>query len=160
MLIHSYFFSLFIFASLAVEHRFINFDSTVSGSCKRPIEEVQFGGSQKCQFPRISWKRTADIISMVNFSYVSSSDLATWKREVFEEIDRTYSGYDRLCQFLHLLYAPPCVQITGELSVESKFAIAPPCRSYCKAAQSDYTSHSYYYSQSKHFYIFSIHKSF
>ena len=139
MLLSSCFFALMVFLSFA-EHRFINFDTKVSGNCQRPIAEVQFSGLSNCPFPQLSWNTTAEDIHMINYSYFSRPDLESWKRKLFEEKDISSSRNGRLCEFLYLLHAPPCAQIMDEKSSQTKHVIAPPCRSYCKSAQLDYTS--------------------
>ena len=139
MLLRSCFFTLLPFLSFA-EHHFINFDTSVSGICQRPIKEVEFYDVYGCPFPHISWNTTAEDIYMINYSYVSRPGLESWKRKLSEEKDISSSRNRRLCEFLYLLHAPPCAEITDEKSSKLKSVIAPPCRSYCKAAKLEYTS--------------------
>ena len=124
-------------ASIA-QHRFINFDNYRSEGCKNSVKSDHYDPVTGCQ-SRLSWAGNSRNIDFSNFSYLDPSYLVTWKKKIFLGTEESQKD-ETICNFINMMLKPPCVSAPSEDYPENKYAIAPPCRSYCKAAEAKYMS--------------------
>ena len=119
-------------------YRFINFDSSAAKNCR--YFSLERSIPLYFCYPSIKsrWNPTALSVDWRNFSYVDSDLLYFWMTRVHNDIE--CSTDQILSDFLLAVTWPPCLEISTENSSEKENVVAPPCRSYCKAAQQIFTS--------------------
>ena len=127
-------------ASVA-EHRFINFNNYKSEGCENLHKSCHFDRGTGCQ-SSLSWAGNSRTTDFSNFSYLDRSNLAMWKFNVYRYAHVTEKSQrdQMLCDFIAMMLKPPCVAVSNEGYPKNKYVIAPPCRSYCKAAETKYMS--------------------